>query len=89
MSESSATPWIVALQTPLSKGFSRQEYWRGLPFPSPGDLPDPGVEPVSPALAGGFFTPSHQGSPLSMSVCPNSSSQVSAIDLSRFSCFCL
>ena len=89
MSESSATPWTVALQTPLSKGFSRQEYWRGLPFPSPGDLPDPGVEPVSPALAGGFFTPSHQGSPLSMSVCPNSSSQVSTTDLSRFSCFCL
>ena len=37
-------------------GFSRQEYWSGLPFPSPGDLPDPGIEPVSPALAGGFFT---------------------------------
>ena len=37
-------------------GFSRQEYWSGLPFPSPGDLPDPGIEPVSPGLAGGFFT---------------------------------
>ena len=37
-------------------GFSRQEFWSGLPFPSPGDLPDPGIEPVSPALAGGFFT---------------------------------
>ena len=36
--------------------FSRQEYWIGLPFPSPGDLPDPGIEPMSPALAGGFFT---------------------------------
>ena len=36
--------------------FPRQEYWSGLPFPSPGDLPDPGIEPVSPALAGGFFT---------------------------------
>ena len=44
------TPWTVAYQDPLSMGFSRQEYWRGLPFPSPGDLPDPGVEPRSPAL---------------------------------------
>ena len=51
-----ATPWIVALQAPLSMGFPRQEYWSGLPFPHPGDLPDPGIEPVSPALAGGFFT---------------------------------
>ena len=45
-----ATPWIVACQAPLSMGFSRQEYWSGLPFPSPGDLPVPGVEPRSPAL---------------------------------------
>ena len=44
-----ATPWIVAHQAPLSMGFSRQEYWSGLPFPSPGDLPDPGMEPVSAA----------------------------------------
>ena len=44
-----ATPWTVAYQGPLSMGFSRQEYWRGLPFPSPGDLPDPGIEPRSPA----------------------------------------
>ena len=51
-----ATPWTVARQAPLSMGFSRQEYWSGLPFPSPGDLPDPGIEPTSPALAGGFFT---------------------------------
>ena len=46
----SATPWTVAYQAPLSMGFSRQEYWSGLPFPSPGDLPYPGVEPGSPAL---------------------------------------
>ena len=55
----SVTPWTVALQAPLSMGFPRQEYWSGLPFPSPGDLPDPGIEPeslVSPALAGEFFT---------------------------------
>ena len=43
-------PWTVAYQAPLSMGFSRQEYWSGLPFPSPGDLPDPGIEPGSPAL---------------------------------------
>ena len=43
-------------QIPLSKGFSRQDYWSGLPLPSPGDFPHPGIEPGSPALAGGFFT---------------------------------
>ena len=55
------TLWSVALQAPLSMGFSRQEYWSKLPFPSPGDLSDPGIEPVSlmsPALAGRFFTTS-------------------------------
>ena len=54
-----ATPWTVAFQAPLSMRFPRQEYWSRLPFLSPGDLPDPGIEPVSlmsPALAGGFFT---------------------------------
>ena len=45
-----ATPWTVAHQTPLSMGFPRQEYWNGLLFPSPGDLPDPGIEARSPAL---------------------------------------
>ena len=45
-----ATQWTVAHQAPLSMGFSRQEYWIGLPFPSPGDLPNPGIEPRSPAL---------------------------------------
>ena len=54
-----AIPWTVAHQAPLSMGFSRQEYWSGLPFPSPGALQDPGIEPMSlmlPTLAGGFFT---------------------------------
>ena len=51
-----ATLWMVAHQAPLSMGFSRQEYWSGLPFPSPGDLPDPEIEPASPALAREFFT---------------------------------
>ena len=45
-----AIPWTVACQAPLSMGFSRQEHWSELPFPSPGDLPDPGIEPGSPAL---------------------------------------
>ena len=44
------TPWTVAYQAPLSMGFSRHEYWSELPFPSPGDLPNPGVEPGSPTL---------------------------------------
>ena len=50
------TPWTVAHQAPLSLEFSRQEYWSGLPFPTPGYLPSPGIEPESPALAGRFFT---------------------------------
>ena len=45
-----ATPWTAAHQAPLSMGFPRQEYWSGLPFPPPGDLPNLGTEPVSPAL---------------------------------------
>ena len=49
------TPWTVACPTPLSMGFSRQEYCSGLPFPSVGDLPDPGIESISPAWQGGFF----------------------------------
>ena len=54
-----ATPWIVACQAPLPMEFFRQEYWSGVPFPTPGDLFNSGVEPMSlasPALAGGFFT---------------------------------
>ena len=64
-----ATLWTVAHQAPLSMGFSRQGYWRGLPCPPPGDLPNPGIKPMSllsPALAGGFFTTmgsGHLGSP--------------------------
>ena len=46
----SVTPWTVAHQAPMSMGFSKQEYWSGLPFPPPGDLPDPGIEPVSPTM---------------------------------------
>ena len=57
MYDSFATSWMVACQVPLSMGFPRQEYWSGLPIPSPGDLSDPGVEPKSPALEDRFFTP--------------------------------
>ena len=49
------TPWTVARQASLSMGFSRQEYWSGLPFPSLGDLPNPGIEPESPALQADFL----------------------------------
>ena len=58
---SDSLQWIAACQTPLSMEFSRQKYWSGLPFPPPGNLPNPGMEPVSPvppALADGFFTTS-------------------------------
>ena len=55
MSDSFATPWTVARQAPPSMGFPRQENWSGLPFPSPGDLPDPGIKSKSPALAGRLF----------------------------------
>ena len=56
------TPWTVAYQAPLFMGFSRQEYWSGLPFPSPGDRPDPGIEPGSPALEADSLTSEPQGS---------------------------
>ena len=59
----SATPWTVAHQAPLPTEFSRQEYRSGLQFPSPEDLPDPGTEPVSPALAGRFFITEPPGKP--------------------------
>ena len=51
-----ATPWTVAYQAPPSMGFSRQEYWSGLLFPSPGDFPDPGIEPTTPALEADALT---------------------------------
>ena len=56
VSNSFATLWTIDHQVPLSVGFPRQEYWSGLPFPSSGDLPNPRIKSVSPALAGGFFT---------------------------------
>ena len=58
------TPWIVACQAPLATGFPKKEYWSGLPFPSPGDLLGPGIEPGSPALAGRLFTTEPPGKPI-------------------------
>ena len=66
-----ATPWTVARQAPLFMGFSRQEYWSGLSFPYPGNLPNPGIQPmspVSPALQADSLLLSHLGSPIN-SVC--------------------
>ena len=60
----SAKPWTVAYQAPLSMGFSRQEYWSGLPFPSPGDLPDPGIKPGSPAFQADALTSESPGDQL-------------------------
>ena len=59
-----ATPWTIAHQAPVSMGFSRQEYWSALPFPSPGDLPNPGIEPGSPALQADALTSEPLGKPL-------------------------
>ena len=58
------TPWTVACQAPLSMGFYRQEYWSGLPFASPGDLPNPGIEPGSPALQADSLLTELQGKPI-------------------------
>ena len=64
MSNYLATPWTVARQAPLFMGFPRQESWSGLPFPSPGDLPNPGIKSMSPALAGEFFSTELPGKPV-------------------------
>ena len=58
------TPWTVAYQASLSMGFSRQEYWSGLPFPSPGDLPDPGIERGFPTLEADALTSEPPGKPI-------------------------
>ena len=59
-----ATPWTVACQAPVSMGFSRQEYWSGLPFSSPGDLPDPGIKPRTPALQADCLPTELRGKPI-------------------------
>ena len=70
-----ATPQTVAHQAPLSMGFSRQEYWSGLPFPSPGDLPDPAIEPKSPALQADSLPAESPGKPN----CNNNLTQMTTI----------
>ena len=67
-----ATPWTVACQAPLSMGFPRQEYWTGLPFLSPGDLPDPGMECGSPVLQADSLLTEPPGKPLPLGLCVNS-----------------
>ena len=64
-----ATPWTVAYQAPPSMGFSRQEYWSGLPFPSPGDVPDPGIEPGSPALSADALPSEPPWKPVYIHIC--------------------
>ena len=64
-----ATPWTVACQAPLYMEFSRQEYWSGLSFPSPGDLPDPGIEPGSPTLQADTLTSEPPGKLMYSTVC--------------------
>ena len=63
------TPWTVAYQAPPSMGFSRQECWSGLPFPSPGDLPNPGIKPGSPALQADVLPSEPPGKPIYMYIC--------------------
>ena len=67
LSDSLPTPWTVAYKAPLSMEFSRQEYWRGLPFPSPGDLPHPGIEPGSLALQADALPSEPPGKPKDLS----------------------
>ena len=71
-SDSFVAPWTAAHQAPLSMGFPRQEYWNGVPFPPSENLPDSGIEPVSPALAGRFFTTKLPGKPTLLSAAAKS-----------------
>jgi len=70
------TPWTVAYQALPSMGFSRQEYWSGLPFPSPGDLPDPGIKPRSPAFQADALTTEPPGKPSNKRGCLKSDIQL-------------
>ena len=82
----SATPWTVACQAALSLGFSRQEYWSGLPCPPPGDLPDPGIKPASPALQAGSLPLSHPGRPRSNTLTSKEEPVAKSKCLPRTSC---
>ena len=78
------TPWTVVHQAPLSMGFPRQKYWSGLPFPSPGDLPDPGIKPRSSVLASGFFTTEPPGKPHELSYQSNKETTLKTFRICRF-----
>ena len=79
-----ATLSTVAHQAPLSMGFPKQEYWSGLTFPSPGDLPNPGIKPTSPALEGGFFITVPPGKPLMFSTYPIKGLQLFSFSFFKF-----
>ena len=84
------TPWTVACQAPLSMGFSRQEYWSGLPCPPPKDLPNPGIKPtcvMSPALQGDSLLLAQPGKPLRLHCCPIN--RFISTNLSRFHIYAL
>ena len=81
-----ATPWTIAYQVPPSMGFSRQEYWGGLPFPSPGDLPNPGIEPGSPPLKADTLPSEPPGKSSTLSYLQNSRSVVFTVACRIFSC---
>ena len=83
VSDSFVTPWTVVCQASLSMGFPRQEYWSGLPFPSPEDLPDPWIEPVSPTLEGRFFIIESPGKPIYITTCKTENWWEAAIYLSQ------
>ena len=83
-----ATPWTVARQAPLSMEFFRQEYWSGLPCPPPGDLPDPRIEPTSPALQADSLLLSRRGSPKESLKTGKVDSQVSIHLVSRVCLSC-
>ena len=78
------TLWTVAHQAPLSMGFLRQKYWSGLPFPSPGNLPDPGIKPMSPVFASGFFTTEPPGKPHELSYKSNKETTLKTFRIHRF-----
>ena len=83
-------PTLLKPQAPLSMGFPRQQYWSGLPFPSPGDLPDPGIQPVSPAIADVFFTTVSLGKPCQYWwVCSNQTNLIGTFSKMKWSWFFL
>ena len=74
------TPWAVAYHAPLSMEFSRQEYWSGLPLPSPGDLPDPGIEPGSPTLQADALLSEPPGKPKIQDLAPPNNLQAPVLE---------